>query len=368
MTRLDDEMSRCYPVGRVHSRIRRLSLVPAASPCIIYFLCFIASTKALSISTRSLAPEVSTAHLTRVTQLVSSALGDTTDDSSTSTNAASNYRYASVRDAVSNFQAEGHTDDANNTAKEIPKNELVYGELSVPVLATILDAVGVREDDVFLDIGSGDGALVLGASLLYASCNGEGGGGDSEAGSSSRRRRNAIRKCYGVDVVPGLVDRSVVHSKNLVRMLREGGGGQSNNTFRDDSNIHRLLDHNQAEVRFLLGDIHQPHDGLQNVLKETTLAVCFATTWSAGNAHSNNTDDGDTTKQQSSTKSLQGRRLPKLSKALSSTRGLTSGCRVVIIDGKLDEEDGFSWQGDLRIHCPDTAPYSVATLYHYDEL
>jgi len=151
-------------------------------------------------------------------------------------------------------------------------------------------------------------------------------------------------------------------------MLQEGGGQSNNVILGDDNNVCRLLEHNQAEVRFLLGDIHQPHDGLQNVLKETTLAVCFATTWSAGNAHSNNTDDGDTTKQQSSTKSLQGRRLPKLSKALSSTRGLTSGCRVVIIDGKLDEEDGFSWQGDLRIHCPDTAPYSVATLYHYDEL
>uniref|UniRef100_A0A7S0AX05 Uncharacterized protein n=1 Tax=Minutocellus polymorphus TaxID=265543 RepID=A0A7S0AX05_9STRA len=87
------------------------------------------------------------------------------------------------------------------------------------------------------------------------------------------------------------------------------------------------------------------------VLAATTLAVCFATTWSAGNV-------GTSTK---GCTSLQGRKLPKLSKALAA--GLGRDARVVIIDGKLLESDGFSWQGDLKIFCPDTAPYSIARLY-----
>jgi hypothetical protein len=37
-------------------------------------------------------------------------------------------------------------------------HQLIYGELSVPVLATILDAVGVEYRERFLDLGSGDGA------------------------------------------------------------------------------------------------------------------------------------------------------------------------------------------------------------------
>eukprot|EP00816_Leptocylindrus_hargravesii_P008530 CAMPEP_0196818366 /NCGR_PEP_ID=MMETSP1362-20130617/65251_1 /TAXON_ID=163516 /ORGANISM="Leptocylindrus danicus, Strain CCMP1856" /LENGTH=46 /DNA_ID= /DNA_START= /DNA_END= /DNA_ORIENTATION= len=42
---------------------------------------------------------------------------------------------------------------------------------------------------------------------------------------------------------------------------------------------------------------------------------------------------------------------------------MKEGARVVIIDGKLNCQDGYRWEGDLKIHCPDTAPYSIASLY-----
>lgn len=272
-------------------------------------LCTSAVDAFSTTSSTVVVPEVHPTHVAKVSKLVQAALGDGDDSSS---------RYALARDAVSDFQTNDDSPPSNN--------ELVYGELSVEVLATILDAVGVKENDVFLDIGSGDGALVLGASLLYADarCN----------------RNNAMNTCYGVDIVPGLVERSKEHASNLHEILHDVDRS-------DDDSDNAFLQKNQAEMQFLLGDIHQPNNELRDILKETTLAVCFATTWSAGNA---------------SGTSLKGRKLPKLSKALS--HGLCSGCRVVIIDGKLDEDDDFCWKGDLRIQCPDTAPYSVASLYH----
>ena len=304
--------------------------------------------KALSLSSSPvhpvIVPEVHPHHLTRVSQLVSSALGDANTEGEGSTSAN---RYASARVAVNDFQSD---DKSNDGASKVPQHELVYGELSVPVLAKILDAVGVHEDDVFLDIGSGDGALVLGASLLYAS-------NDNDANEKkSIDGNNAIRKAWGVDIVPGLVDRSKVHADNLQKVVQ-----QKIEQSHDVNN--QFLGKSQSDVQFLLGDIHQPSEELECILEETTLAVCFATTWSAGNSNAStntNKDDDSTTIKQSRT-SLQGRKLPKLSKALST--GLSSGCRVVIIDGKLDAADGFTWEGDLRIQCPDTAPYSVASLY-----
>ncbi|KAL7527544.1 hypothetical protein ACHAWF_002223 [Thalassiosira exigua] len=290
-------------------------------------------------------PEVRPDRLSRVARLVSSALGD--DDGgdreasrasgASSSRSPSRDRYACVREAVSDF-AEARGGDGPDEGVAPPTNELVYGELSVPVLATILDAAGVREGDVFLDIGSGDGALVLGASLLYA---------DDECGKSGGERGgarmiNAIRKAFGVEIVPGLVDRSRTHADCLRGLLQEGGGEGI-----------AFLGENQAEVDFLLGDVHEPDGELRTILGEVTLVVCFATTWSAGNAFLDAT--------QKRTTSLQGRRLPKLSRSLSAH--LARGCRVVIIDGRLDPSDGFVWEGDLRIQCPDTAPYSVASLY-----
>lgn len=270
---------------------------------------------AIASPVSALAPEIPAAHLSRVSRLVSEALGDegvggrSVDDATDSAAAAA--RYASVRSAVADF----------NRDIPVPANELVYGELSVPTLGTILDAVGLQEEETFLDVGAGDGACVLGASLLY-----------------NQDDTTVISKCIGVEIVPGLVDRSRRHSEKLAELLQREKG--------NDSGLRQT----QAQVEFLLGDVHDSRDQMMSqVLSQATVVVCFATTWCAGN-----TESGDKT-------SLQGRRLPKLSKALST---LKRGARVVIIDGKLDSRDGFVWQGDLRIVCPDTAPYSTATLYY----
>ena len=270
---------------------------------------------AIASPVSALAPEIPAAHLSRVSRLVSEALGDegvggrSVDDATDSAAAAA--RYASVRSAVADF----------NRDIPVPANELVYGELSVPTLGKILDAVGLQEEETFLDVGAGDGACVLGASLLY-----------------NQDDTTVISKCIGVEIVPGLVDRSRRHSEKLAELLQREKG--------NDSGLRQT----QAQVEFLLGDVHDSRDQMMSqVLSQATVVVCFATTWCAGN-----TESGDKT-------SLQGRRLPKLSKALST---LKRGARVVIIDGKLDSRDGFVWQGDLRIVCPDTAPYSTATLYY----
>ena len=151
---------------------------------------------------------------------------------------------------------------------------------------------------------------------------------------------NAIQKAVGLEIVPGLVDRSKFHAKNLNKILQESA----------DSDTMECLLQNQSQVQFYLGDVHQSHEceTVSSILSETTLAVCFATTWSAGSAQEGST-------------SLNGRKLPKLSKALSHLR---KGSRIVIIDGRLDENYGFRWEGDLRVMCPDTAPFSIASLYH----
>lgn len=200
-------------------------------------------------------------------------------------------RYASVRSMASVHQTS-------------PRHELVYGELSIPVLATILDAVQVEENDAFLDIGSGDGALSIGAAMLYP---------------------KRLRISRGLEIMPGLVARSRQNAEKLSTRL-------------------------ELPVEFTHGNVH--HTGsdkeVASILSDSTLAVCFATTWSADNARSK-----DKT-------SLRGRLLPKLSAALCD---MPVGARIVLVDGRLDPKDGFEWGGDMKISCPDTAPFSIATLY-----
>ncbi|CAJ1957216.1 unnamed protein product [Cylindrotheca closterium] len=314
-------------------------------------------------------PEVSPKRLEQVSNLVSSALGDTTNNtrreqegeeedtadhdgplllkksvsspttstSSTSKKEESNKllkddRYALARRAALEWE----------TSSEMESYELVYGELSLPVLTTILDAVGVYPGDKFLDIGSGDGALVLGASLLYA--------GDDDDDDDDEKK-NAIAVARGLEIVPGLYERSLKHQEKLSNILKEETGVDG-----------RFLREQQSPVEFHLGDIHKAASSnnaydsstLNNILEDSTLVVCFATTWSAGNNNAN--------AEEATTKiSLQGRKLPLLSKAL---QGLPKGARVVIVDGRLDSKDGHEWQGDLKINCPDTAPWSIASLYH----
>ena len=265
----------------------------------------------LSVPSSSLmVPEVTPERQAHVSSLVSNSLGDG--------NGEKDGRYESARRA------------ALELSNEKQAYELVYGELSIEVLVKILDAVGVMEGDRFLDIGSGDGALVLGASLLYAS--------DSEDG------QNAIKAARGLEIVPGLFHRSKKHQKALDAILQQSPDQPNSKTNTDNE----LLRKKQSPVEFVLGDIHNAeHDeSLSCLLKDTTLAICFATTWSIGNATGN---------------SLKGRRLSKLSQALSM---LPTGARIIIVDGRLDEEDGHHWQGDLTVECPDTAPSSIASLYY----
>lgn len=253
------------------------------------------SAQSLSVSS-VIQPEVRTERLNQVSNLINLALGDGKGEK--------DGRYESARKA------------ALELGDEKQAYELVYGELSIPVLATILDAVGVEKGDRFLDIGSGDGALVLGASLLFV---------DEEDG------QNAIKVARGLEIVPGLFDRSRRHEEALRSILEPSP----------------LLQENQSPIEFALGDVHaaKSDQSVASILQDTTLVVCFATTWSAGNAKGN---------------SLKGRRLEELSKALSM---LPKGARIVIVDGRIDRKDGHEWQGDLTVECPDTAPFSIASLY-----
>ena len=81
---------------------------------------------------------------------------------------------------------------------------------------------------MFLDIGAGDGALVLGASLLYA--HGNVGGRDY---------RNEMKRAVGVEIIPGLVDRSKRHAQNLDMILE---GMEASSAVNDDS-INDLRNH-----------------------------------------------------------------------------------------------------------------------------
>lgn len=224
-------------------------------------------------TTGSLLPEIAPAKIDEVSKMVSNILdGDVSQEQ----------RKIQVQDLTGNF-------DSN-----YEENQFVYGELSIPTLATLFDAVGIHENERFLDIGSGDGALVFATALLY----------DGHV-SVSR----------GVEIVPVLKDRSEMHR----------------------SQFKSIEDH---RIEFHCADIYNCDETLEHFLADTTIAVCFATTWS---------------------RNYEGRKLPELSKSLG--KYLKPGARVVMIDGKIDESDNFLWCGDLRIQCPDTAPYSIASLY-----
>lgn len=281
------------------------------------------STPATETQIPLIAPEISSQRIQTVTEYVSSALGDNDENTSAKQN-----RYASAREA------------SESLLEEMTQSQLVYGELSIPVLARLLNAVGVQPNEQILDVGSGDGGLVLGSSILLA------GGLTHENPEEGLYDTNYVKKVIGLEIVPGLYDRSIQHGVQFQQIL--------NNEEKKKRSIDCIPPSQMAEFEFVFGDIYQAHSdaSIQTMLKETTLVVCFATTWSAGN--NKNADSKSKT-------SLQKRKLPQLSSALSF---LPKGARAVIVDGKLNcEEDGFEWQGDLKIQCPDTAPYSIASLY-----
>ncbi|CAB9517349.1 expressed unknown protein [Seminavis robusta] len=188
---------------------------------------------------------------------------------------------------------------------EMPNHMTVYGELGLGALITLLNAVGVnQEGDRLLDIGSGDGMLVAGASMLLA---------------------ENLEVSRGVEILPTLHERA----QSFVAEAEEHATAANLPLCRTE---------------LFLGDIFHPTPDLQQILHETTLALCFATTWSRGEPK---------------------RRLPQLSQALGhgGISALPPKARLVIIDGLLDEQDGFTFEGQLRLYCPDTAPYSIARLY-----
>jgi len=176
--------------------------------------------------------------------------------------------------------------------------------LDVRTVARLLDAAGVRSGDRFIDIGSGDGLPTLAASLLYP---------------------EALAVCRGLEVVPELVARARKHAERLGAMGRK-----------------------TAPIEMIQGDVYRTTDSfggeeatrVATLLGDSTLALCFATTWSDGAPR---------------------RELPRLSAALRTSMPL--GARAIIVDGQLLETDGWYWEGDLRIVTPDTAPYSTARLY-----
>lgn len=244
-----------------------------------------------------IAPELKPQEIKRVSALIDSALGDAEPTGhKTATPSGSKFeRYESARNLASTFGPSSDQEDS------IPQNELVYGELSIDVLSTIMDAVGVYPGERFLDIGAGDGALVFGAKLLYP---------------------EYIVKSRGLELVDGLVERSQRHKERLKKLV-------------DNDSV--------SGVEFIAGDVHKAISDpiLKSILRDTTLGVCFATTWSAQNG-------------------LPGRSLPKLSSALKL---LPRKARIVLVDGRLDCKDGYKWLGDMKVECPDTAPFSIVSLY-----
>lgn len=177
-------------------------------------------------------------------------------------------------------------------------SQLVYGELDVRSVARVLEAANVEEGDRFLDIGSGDGVPALAAALLFA---------------------RELEICRGIEVVPALAARATEHADRLRAWLQANPEVSA------------------APIELSEGDIYAEDAALRATLRDTSLALCFATTWS----HSPR------------------RALPELSAAL---RAMKEGARVVIVDARLVEV-GWRWEGDLRITPPDTAPHSTARLY-----
>lgn len=177
----------------------------------------------------------------------------------------------------------------------LSRQQLVYGELDVATVATLLDAADVGAGEGFLDVGSGDGVPVLAAALLVP----------------------GLRVARGVEIVAGLAARAAAHRARLAAALE-------------------VQPRPCAPIELQLGDIYDP--ACSRWLADTTFALCFATTWST----------------------QPRRELPELSRALSA---MPPGARVVVVDARLVEGAGWRWEGDLRIHPPDTAPHSTARLY-----
>jgi len=122
------------------------------------------------------------------------------------------------------------------------KYELVYGEVVLESIRTMFEAARVQDGEVFMDIGSGDGKVVLAAHLL-----------------------GNFRKVLGIEFVPSRFSRScsmlqLVHQQTV----RTPGDGQSSAFGVDDDELnptgaaaHAFLRQKQSAVKIVLGDATQ---------------------------------------------------------------------------------------------------------------
>jgi hypothetical protein len=198
----------------------------------------------------------------------------------------------------------------------------VYGELGLNALATVLDAVGVQKGDQFLDIGSGDGILVAAAALLYP---------------------QHLKAAIGVEIIPTLHQRSLTFQQKLRQSVL---ASTNTDATSDETTASADVPLSCCPTELYEGNVHAPDDRLlrEHVFSETTLAVCFATAWASG---------------------VPGRMLPELSRSLGAggASELPVNAKMIVIDGRLCDKDGFRYEGELKLDCPDTAPYSLAHLY-----
>ena len=142
--------------------------------------------------------------------------------------------------------------DALDAAPPSEGAHLEYGELGVRALAKILDAAEVGPGERFLDVGSGDGGPVLAAAMLYA---------------------DTLAISRGIEIAPRRVQRSHRYVDRLRRWLSTHDNPPP-----------------CAPVELLQGDVYEAAAELRSesanvaaaVLADSTLAVCFATTWSQG--------------------------------------------------------------------------------------
>jgi len=240
-------------------------------------LMFVSWALWLALDTRKLVPEISLERRFHVQQnILDNVFGER--DS-----VAWDERRAQARDTSQSDGQQLNVDPSNR----------VYGELGLDALVTILDAVGVREGDTLLDVGSGDGMLVAAAAALYP-----------------------LRTVYGIEIMPSMHQRAIKYTQQVEQLA------------------------SVSPMCLACGDIYNMDATVSKMVQDSYLVVCFATTWSRG---------------------IPGRKLHRLSEALASK--LPEKAKVVIVDGVLNMADGWNYQGELRIQCPDTAPYSVAHLY-----
>ena len=168
-----------------------------------------------SISSRQIAPEITDSQKLGVKKILDLVYGDESSEEW-------NTRRSAAR-------ASGEED---NTL-EIPRHELVYGELGLDALATVLDAVGVMKGDRFIDIGSGDGMLVSAASMLFP---------------------DYIDSSVGVEIVPDLHLRSVEFQNRLEAVLKTLG---SKNHHSDGSDIELC-----PSTSLNLGNVYEPNESI----------------------------------------------------------------------------------------------------------